>query len=354
MDKITDNFSDPSGSLAPNFAVDILSDDSAGVTIEEIKIEAAKVVEEAPEELKRIRTGEDLMNNKIEQIPCLLEPFFPEVGIVCLAGSSDTGKSMILRQLVIAVVLGLSDFLGWVLNAKRKSAIVVQTEDDPNAISFCLSRQAKGVKPSDLRNLRFVFEHEDIKTELDAMLTEQPADIVIVDCFGDAYGNDLKDTTKIRAYLNICQSLAMKHQTLFLFLHHTTKRSENFEPNKNNLLAGQGLEAKMRCVVELRADPARADHRHWCVVKGNYLASDHKNESYVLAFDEKTFLFSKTDERTPNEMLAKRPDDGGRAKQETAKALWNEGKGKTLDEIATIMGYKNRGSVSKLINRSFD
>jgi RecA-family ATPase len=182
-------------------------------------------------------------------------------------------------------------------------------------------------------------------------LTAQPADLVIIDCFADAYGGDLKDTTKIRFYLNQCRALALKHQCLFLFLHHTGKRSENLEPSKNNLLAGQGFEAKMRCVVELRVDPIRADHRHWCIVKGNYLAADHKQESYVLQFNPSTFTFTDTQERTSMDLLAKRPDDGGRAKYDQAKALQDEGK--TLAQIAKIMGYANAGSVSKLLQRYF-
>jgi hypothetical protein len=350
MDKITDNFSDPSGSLAPSFEVDILSD---VITPQKIKIEAAKAGNEnsAPQPVKML-TGEFLMNQKVDKIPCLLDPFFQQVGVVCLAGSSDVGKSTILRQLAIDVVMRRSHHLGWPLNTRHGSAIVVTTEDDPSAISFLLSRQAKGIDPAKLKGLRFLFEYENLAQELDAALTEQPADVVIVDCFADAYGGDLKDTTRIRAYLNICQSLAMRHQTLFLFLHHTSKRSENFEPNKNNLLAGQGFEAKMRCVVELRADPARADHRHWCVVKGNYLAADHKHESYVLTFDTDTFTFSATEERLPMEMLSKRADDGGRAKYDQAKALKDEGK--TLEQIAKIMGYASKGSISKLLNKSFD
>ena len=314
--------------------------------------EGADLEQPPPSEQKRMFTGEFLMNQKVESIPCLLNPFFQSVGVACLAGSSDTGKSTILRQFAIAVVMGYGKFLGWDLNTKHKSAIVVATEDDPNAISFLLSRQAQGVDPALLKDLRFLFESESLVNELDAALSEQPADLVIIDCFADGYGGDLKDTTKIRQYLNQCQSLAMKHQCLFLFLHHTSKRSENFEPNKNNLLAGQGFEAKMRCVIELRADPAREDQRHFCVVKGNYLAADHKKASYVLAFDTKTFTFSATEDRTPIEMLSKRPDDGGKAKQDEAARLQAEGQ--TLEDIATIMGYKSKGTISKLLNKTFD
>lgn len=347
---ISDNnvMQDKNKGFSPQFPTGILNDAAAPeITPEEIAAE----VEQATKPTGEI-TGEDLLNRKIESIPCLVEPFLQRTGLACLAGSSDVGKSTILRQLAIDVAAGKSYWLGWVLNLIHRSAIVVSTEDDATAVSYLLTRQAQGLNPERLKRLRFIFDFENLVEELDSRLTAAPADLVVIDCFADAFGNDLKDTQKIRLYLNRYQSLAEKHQCLFLFLHHTGKRTENFEPSKNNLLSGQGFEAKMRLVIELRADPARADIRHLCVVKGNYLAAEHKRESYVLTFDPGSFTFSETIERTPFEMLVKKPDDEGRAKYEQARELKNEGK--TLEEIAKMMGYANRGSVSKLLKRFND
>lgn len=340
---------DTKNPISPQFDPEDLADDAEGVT-------PAAMVEETEKAGHITRagemTGEDLLLRRIENIPCLLDPFLQQTGLAALAGSSDTGKSTILRQLAIAVSAGKTLFLGWQLNTRHQSAIVVTTEDDATAISYLLSRQARDIEPARLRNLRFIFDFEDLFAAIEGSLAAAPADLVIIDCFADAFGNDLKDTTKIRTYLNKCMGLAIKYDCLFLFLHHTGKRSENYEPNKNNLLSGQGFEAKMRLVIELRADPARADIRHLCIVKGNYLAAEHKRESYVLDFNPDTFTFSETMERTPFEMLAKKPDDEGRAKYEQARELKDEGK--TLEEIAKIMGYANRGSVSKLLKRFAD
>ena len=43
-------------------------------------------------------TGEMLLSRNIREIPTLLDPLLPKSGLVCLAGSSDTGKSAFLRQ----------------------------------------------------------------------------------------------------------------------------------------------------------------------------------------------------------------------------------------------------------------
>ena len=71
-------------------------------------------------------TGEMLLNKNIQEIPALLEPLLPKSGLVCLAGSSDTGKSAFLRQLSMSVSAGLKTFLGMKLNVEHHSAIYLQ------------------------------------------------------------------------------------------------------------------------------------------------------------------------------------------------------------------------------------
>ncbi|MBO4819858.1 MAG: AAA family ATPase [Prevotella sp.] len=75
-------------------------------------------------------TGEMLLNKNVREIPSLLEPLLPVSGLVCLTGSSDTGKSAFLRQLSMSVSAGLDSFLGMKLNVVHHSAIYVATEDD--------------------------------------------------------------------------------------------------------------------------------------------------------------------------------------------------------------------------------
>ena len=68
-------------------------------------------------------TGEMLLSRNIWEIPTLLDPLLPKSGLVCLAGSSDTGKSAFLRQLSMSVSAGSKTFLGMRLNV----GIIVQS-----------------------------------------------------------------------------------------------------------------------------------------------------------------------------------------------------------------------------------
>ncbi|WP_295674417.1 AAA family ATPase [uncultured Mucilaginibacter sp.] len=320
----------------------------------ESNIAAAEILDHANGIIKQAETettGEQLLLSDIKEIPTLVYPFLQQTGLACLAGSSDTGKSSILRQLAVAVVTGENNFLGFQINAKHRSVIYVSTEDLERETAYLLSRQTQRYKPELLKGLRFVFDITNLYSKLDKRLTNKQADLVIIDCFADAYGGDLKDTQRIRTYLHTFQELAQKHECLILFLHHTGKRTENFEPNKNNLLSGQGFEAKMRLVIELRADLMNPLNRHLCIVKGNYLPASYKKESYVLQFDEQNFVFSNTGDRMPFELLVKQTDtDNSKAKYEQAKELKEQGL--SYEQIAKKIGYNSKGSISKLFDKA--
>ncbi|NEM98207.1 AAA family ATPase [Pontibacter burrus] len=296
-------------------------------------------------------TGEQLLLEDVQEMEYLLYPILPKTGVATVAGASDTGKSMFLRNLAISLVAGENHFVGFEFNTRQRSCIYVSSEDGKEATAFLLQRQASQYTPKALNNLRFIFDYEDLLSRLNDTLTNKPAALVIIDCFSDVFGNDLKDTQKIRAFINPYQKLSEKHQCMILFLHHTGKRTEHLEPSKNNLLSGQGLEAKMRLVIELRADLINPDQRHLCIVKGNYLPANFKKESFVLRLDEQSLTFSNTGERTPFELLVKQPDDeAGKAKYEEAKKLKESGL--SYEKIAERIGYGSKGSVTKLFAKA--
>ena len=82
-------------------------------------------------------------------------------------------------------------------------------------------------------------------------------------------------------------------------------------------------------------------------MKGNYLSADYKTESIKLKFSE-NLTFYETGERVPYENLV--PESGDvDDKYELVMQLKSEGR--TLDEIAKIIGNKDKSGVSKFIAR---
>lgn len=292
-------------------------------------------------------TGEMLLNQNINEIPTLLEPLLPKSGLVCLAGSSDTGKSAFLRQLSMSVSAGLKAFLGMKLNVEHRSAIYVSTEDDETANAYLIARQNADMKlsPISLRGLRFLFDSENVALELEKRLSSHPADLVVVDCFSDLYTGSMNEGNQVRQFLMQYSQIAIRHKCLVIFLHHCGKRTEMFMPSKHNLLGSQAFEAKMRLVLELRSDIADVTYKHLCCVKGNYLSADYKSESVKLFFSNH-LTFKETGERVPFENLV--PVDTSReAKYQRAIQMKEEGL--TYELIAQKLGYKDKSSVTKLI-----
>ncbi|MFD2961012.1 MULTISPECIES: AAA family ATPase [Olivibacter] len=265
----------------------------------------------------QINTAGDLLARNIREIPTLLDGFFPSVGLVLLAGSSDAGKSMFTRNLAINLCAGRDEYIGFKFNPIHRKAIVVCSEDDDLAISYVLNRQTKNFTPDEKKNLndslQFIFDSEELIENIEAILKRQPVDLIVIDTLGDLI-NDIKDNSEMRKYLTKFRKLTLDHRCLILLMHHTNKKTEHLAPSKSNIMGAAGLEQKVRLALELRSDSNNPDYKHLSVLKGNYLSKEYKNASYVLAFNEEDFTFSNTGDRVDFDNLvtqepnAKKPD----------------------------------------------
>lgn len=249
-------------------------------------------------------SGFNLFKFEFDEIPKILDPIFPEVGIVSLVGSSDTGKSTFLRQLGLSIAIGLDSFLGYKISTKANRVIYVSTEDDPTSTSIVIKRQIKGISKhieideSRLNNIKFIFDCDlaanskrNLFDLLDYDLSTIGADLIIVDAFTDLFNGDLNSSPRVREFLNIFSKIAKTYNCLILFLHHTGKRTDRFTASKDNVLGSQAFEAKMRVLLELKQYPNDDSKRTITITKGNYISSDVKKYSKILKFDEEDLLF---------------------------------------------------------------
>lgn len=305
------------------------------VTLEGIK-ESLITSENEINKAKAYYSATELLNRKVKKLPCLIDPILPKVGVAALAGSSDTGKSSFLRHLASSIVLDKADFLGWEIKADHNKVIYVSTEDDDYATSFQLSRfnMYRQLDSEEFSGLKYIFDTENILATLSDILGKERHDLIIIDAFTDLYGKGMNDSNQVRTFLNEYSQLAQKYKCLIVFLHHTGKGTEDKAPSKNNLLGSQGFEAKMRLVIELRTDPLDPSLKHMCIVKGNYLPKEMKNESFVLRFED-DLSFTNTSERTPFQNLTPITAE---ASSTTNDVRSLQAQGKTQIEIAQILG----------------
>lgn len=242
----------------------------------------------------------DLFNLKIKSVPKLLDPLLQTVGLAALVGTSDSGKSTILRQLCIAIALRQETFLNFKLNTNTGKALYVSTEDDPTSIAASIRTQIEAIEKADnkldkdlLKNIEFIFDTDQLLDDLDKGLQKNKCDLIVIDAFADVFTKELNANTQVRQFLNDYDKIAKKHQTLIIFLHHIGKKTMNYDPSKNSIIGSQAFEAKMRVVLELRPSLNSKEEKDLWILKGNFLSQDYKEKSYILKFGE-DLLFSNT------------------------------------------------------------
>ena len=240
----------------------------------------------------------ELLENPAERQPVLVEPLFPQCGLGAVIGSSDCGKSTMLRQLA-ACVAGGRDFLLWKTFPVHKRVLYVSTEDDSGAMSELLKRQNKAwqLSKEEAERVEFLFSCDCIAEKVEACLVAKPVDLVIIDTFGDICKDDISQSNNIRNLLNLFADTARRHGCFILFAHHIRKTGENTAPSKLNALGSQAFETKMRVLIELRRSKRNKDLLHLCIVKGNYLPNDYKQQSFDLQTDS-DMNFTATGGRT--------------------------------------------------------
>ena len=290
--------------------------------------------------------GRELLEKGLSEMPALIEPILPKVGLAAVTGSSDTGKSSFLRHLALAIVLGDEEFLGFRINSTHQSVVYVATEDDEDATAVLINRAYQAnLDYHNYEGLRFLFETENLIRVLDQELSNRPADCVIIDTYTDIFEGNMNASNEVRTFLTKYKELAQRHGCLVIFLHHTGKRTEHLLPSKDNALGSQGFESKMRVLIEIRRDFNDDINRHLCIVKGNYLPEEYKNRSYKLEFNDK-LQFTSTGQRVRFEELAKPEFRGAQDNKKSEyikKALALKEEGKSYREISneiTQLGYK--------------
>ena len=273
----------------------------------------------------------------------LLNPIFPQIGTAVLAGKPDIGKSQFARQLCIHVALGEETFIGFKMSPIHKRAIYVATEDNQGATTSLVGKQFQGLNKKVVENLRFLFaetlEQKEIIKELDKALSKEPADLVIVDSFGDVFvGGDSNNNMAMRNTVKAFDKIAKRHKCLILFVHHINKAAYNTAPAQENFQGGSGLLQKVRLAIQLKEGAGNI--RYLSVVKGNYCPKSFKENSIELIFSEENFLFTNSGKTVPTSSIG--------SQSATSK---KNGRDKELEEITFGILSKEPLSHSDLVSK---
>ena len=330
-------FSNMALPLIPNNGKDV-SDYFAQNGIRDLfnaKLEEAlrKPIIQAAEEEKVLYDAVEIMEMGDDETRYLMEPIFPQKGSAVIAGKPDTGKSQFARQLCIQVALGVNQFIGFEINPVHNKALYVATEDNKDNTKSALKKQFKGLGIEAKKNLRFIFadtlQQEEIVHNIQNALNEEPADLVVIDSFGDIFkGSDANNNMAMRNTVKIFDKIGKEHSCLILFVHHINKAAYRVAPGQEHIQGGSGLVQKVRLAIQL--SEGEGGIRYFTVVKGNYCPKEYKLNSLILDFSEETLLFTNTGTTIPT------ADIGAQADFKPKEEKYNE-----LEAIAnSIFGDK--------------
>ena len=239
---------------------------------------------------KKWYTVPELREFNSTAIQYLWAPYFPRPSLCAITGPSDCGKSTILKQFALAIVTRQTEFLGLPLHAVHGRVCYVATEDEQTATWRVLHKQIQGsgMNPAD-DSLVFVFDPE----QLEEYLKEKGdvLDAVIVDTLGDTLVGNPNNLIDVRNNLRKYSEIARKYNLCIVFVHHNVKNSEKSDADKNKMNGSQALEARLRCVLDLRLG-RQNNERELTVVKCNHLPQDQKNVPHVLELHPEHLLFT--------------------------------------------------------------
>jgi archaellum biogenesis ATPase FlaH len=224
---------------------------------------------------RNLITAKEMLENDITEIPMLWGHFLPKQGLAVISGNSDTGKSTLMRQLSAAIVSEQNQFLGYDLNTERKSVVYVCTEDDVTSVSTRLKKEFDG-KTSTVpyANLRYIFDEDDILTQLEKTLSEKPADCIIIDALGDIFQGDPNNMTSVRSFFKPYKALSDINNCLIILVAHNRK-SATANAGKADVLGSQAFEAKPRAVLML-CPVSGSPIKELSISKGNFVPEELK------------------------------------------------------------------------------
>ena len=306
----------------------------------------------------RIVSARHLLENDITEIPMLWGHLLQKCGIAVLSGSSDTGKSTLLRQLAIAIVIKEEKFLGIPLNLTHNRVIYISTEDDEYSLSPRIKKEHRNDSPANsYDNLTFILDGEDPFEAAKKEYKRMPADCIIIDTWGDYADGDLNSANNVRTPLKALRSFALANNCLFIISHHNRKSASDTDTSKKNLLGSQSLEAKARVVIMLTIDNDDTSIRKLSVSKGNYIPYELKRKSIVLRANE-NFVFEYLTEVENHVSKGTEVDKRRTENEEAVKMLLGQGKKPTeiIAELPSMLDdpYKKsavRDIIKKLSNK---
>ena len=257
----------------------------------------------------RISSIDTILNSEECNISYVIDKLKPRGELSMIYGGSGEGKSMLERCYLLAIAYGLTEYLGFKIDLPpedRKVCLII-TEDSEKSIRTLLKKQASYFEQ--FRTIENpVFDiissvEDNISNVLKKRLEEVNYSVVVIDTPQDDIEGSMNDNNVIRQYLKSICNLAEEYDFALTIIHHKRKYTGDKEPSKEDLSGSQALNAKPRCIYELRENVNNPNYRNLTPVKANYESYEFLKTSIVIEMNPETLTFSDTGIRMASDQV---------------------------------------------------
>lgn len=257
----------------------------------------------------RISSIDTILNSEECNISYVIDKLKPRGELSMIYGGSGEGKSMLERCYLLAIAYGLTEYLGFKIDLPpedRKVCLII-TEDSEKSIRTLLKKQASYFEQ--FRTIENpVFDiissvEDNISNVLKKRLEEVNYSVVVIDTPQDDIEGSMNDNNVIRQYLKSICNLAEEYDFALTIIHHKRKYTGDKEPSKEDLSGSQALNAKPRCIYELRENVNNPNYRNLTPVKANYESNEFLKTSIVIEMNPETLTFSDTGIRMASDQV---------------------------------------------------
>lgn len=188
-----------------------------------------------PERSSRFYSAAELKGKPVPPREWLVQDLVPQKTVTLFGGDGGTGKSLLALQLAVASVAG-GGWLGRAVQSGRVIFISAEDDDDElhrrvddilragglsyDAIAGLTLRSLAGEDALLAVETQIALIQSALFDELDAQADQDNPVLIVIDTLADVYPSNENDRVKVRQFVGILRSLALKRQCAVMLLAH--------------------------------------------------------------------------------------------------------------------------------------
>jgi len=283
-------------------------------------------------------------------IDWLVDEMIPHGELTCFYGDSRAFKSFCALDLAHRIVHRMPDWAGMKLKARKGTHVVYLSGEGIQG----LARRHKAWNQhheiaKDNRNADRLLligdqialvEEREVRTLAKAIggyAKGKPVDMIIIDTFGRAIGDNENDTDVMRKALNCCETLARTMRTTVLLVHHL---------NKKGLIRGN---TSLFNGANTMAEFSRSDEKLETVMTATKVKDSKEGDQWQCVF-----IMEKVADSIVPTFIKRMTADQREARQSRASARSELGQSNLADVLAALNELPQRRGTVKQITAKLD